>query len=81
VEAMSANHKAWHYLPPFCSVTGKDKLGVPAGVTRLLSPINDKQLHFAQYGGYLQVANMQLQGRAGSGGGGGVLIKQSKDGK
>jgi hypothetical protein len=77
----SASHEAWPSLPPFCSVTGKDKPGVPAGITRLLSPKNDTQLHFAQYGGYLQVANLQLQGRAGrGGGGGGVLIKQSKDG-
>jgi predicted amino acid-binding ACT domain protein len=36
------------------NVTGKEKPGVSAGVTRLLSPANDKQLHFAQYGGYMQ---------------------------
>jgi hypothetical protein len=65
------------------SVTGRDKPGVPAGITRLLSPENDKQLHIAQYGGFLQITNLQLQGRAGrgGGGGGGVLIQQSKDGK
>jgi hypothetical protein len=63
-----------------CSVTGADKLGVPAGVTRLLSPEGDKQLHFVQYGGLLQIANLQLEGRASSGGGGGVSIKQSATG-
>uniref|UniRef100_A0A383VSW0 Right handed beta helix domain-containing protein n=1 Tax=Tetradesmus obliquus TaxID=3088 RepID=A0A383VSW0_TETOB len=68
-------------------VTGQDRSGVPAGVTRLVSPLsplgdNSTQLHFTQYGGLLQVGNLQLQGRAGSSssGGGGVLIKRSKDG-
>ncbi|KAF6260584.1 hypothetical protein COO60DRAFT_885635 [Scenedesmus sp. NREL 46B-D3] len=61
-------------------VAGQDRVGAPAGVTRLLSPEGAKQLHFTQYGGTLKINNLQLQGRAGSGGGGGVVIKQSKDG-
>jgi hypothetical protein len=62
-----------------CSVTGDDKVGA-AGVTQLLSPAGLLQLHFVQYGGLLWINNLQLEGRAGSGGGGGVLIKRSRDG-
>jgi hypothetical protein len=67
-------------------VSGQDKAGTQAGVTRLLSPDAPKQLHFVQYGGLLQLSRLQLQGRAGSadggggGGGGGVLINASRDG-
>jgi hypothetical protein len=64
-----------------CSITGEDK----AGVTTLLPPAAPRgaqQLHFVQYGGELQLNKLQLEGWAGSpgGGGGGVLINRSRDG-
>jgi hypothetical protein len=66
-----------------CSVTGRDTVS-SAGVTRLLPPAATGQLHFAQYGGFLQLGNLQLEGRATStsaaSASGGVSIKRSKDG-
>jgi hypothetical protein len=50
----------------------------------LLPPATNGQLHFAQYGGFLQLGNLQLEGRATSTGfasaSGGVSIKRSRDG-
>ena len=66
-----------------CSVTGRDTT-TSAGVTRLLPPAAEGQLHFAQYGGFLQLGNLQLEGRATNptavSSGGGVNIKRSANG-
>jgi hypothetical protein len=67
-----------------CSVTGQDKVCVPADVTHLLSPAAaaspQQLLHFVQCGGLLQLSNLQLEGQAGSaGGGGGMQILKSKN--
>jgi hypothetical protein len=64
--------------PAPCSVTGRDTVS-SAGVTRLLPPATGGQLHFLQYGGFLQLGNLQLEGRAtgtsaaSSGGGVGIV--------
>jgi hypothetical protein len=70
------------------AVWGQDKVGLPAGITRLLSPAaatspqqQQQLLHFVQYGGLLQLSNLQLEGRAGSTeGGGGVQILNGRNG-
>lgn len=84
------------------SIVGQDKVGLPAGATRLLSPDppapsnqtaqgttqsstanstagSQQLLHFVQYGGLLQLSNLQLEGHAGSpqGGGGVRILKRS----
>lgn len=67
----------------FCSVTGHDTIH-SAGVTRLLPPATPGQLHFAQYGGFLQLKSLQLEGRAtdssAASSGGGVVIRRSANG-
>ncbi|KAF6254129.1 hypothetical protein COO60DRAFT_1462864 [Scenedesmus sp. NREL 46B-D3] len=62
------------------SIATPTSITLQAGKSYELGPEGAGQLHFAQYGGLLKINNLQLQGRADSDGGGGVVIKRSKDG-